>query len=214
MRRIFFIVILTSLSLVSFGQGKRLFLKVAPLSLLDPSYPTILLGAEVKPLAHWSGTMEYGIKTPSILIHWNDDLHNLKISKVRTELRYYLKNYKGFYFGLEYLHTQKVYTKNNSWYSNANGTYHFTSSQVKIGANGYAFKSGYNISLSKRLFLDLFIGLGERWVDVKHHAPDAVFSTDEPFTEWGSSTDLREGTERKIYGTLGFKLAYSIGKQY
>lgn len=212
MKKIIIVVCFLGLQLVVFGQEKFIALKLAPLSVIDPNYSSLVMGLEVKPFQNWGAVVEYGIKTPSLIGSEDLKSENIQLFKFRSELRLYTKNFEGLYFGVEYFTSQKKYTSYNSYYLHNQDLYDYESSNVDVKVYGYCLKSGSNIHLTKRLFLDVFFGLGQRWVNVNHQSENEELLGKFPKENvlLFDRIDEHEGITKKYHLAAGFKVGYRI----
>ena len=212
------------ISCIVSGQEQLCVVKVSPLSLLSPNYPALHVGLEFKSSCHWSFSADYGFKTPDILFKWNYSKIHIRQYKYRAEVRYYLGQYfNRTYLASEFHFIPKSYIRTDNWYSNSAGNFAFTSANVKTKDFGAVLKMGYNRDIKlgynkdvvKNLLLDIFIGLGPRWLQVKYSPTDANLV---PFPggldEWIVPNDQSEGTFLKLYFITGLRLGYIISRKW
>lgn len=205
---------LTAASIMCYAQEQeRLIIKLTPQHVLHPSIPTFTAGAEFKPFTHWSISLDLGVQTPSWLFNWNDDLTNVKLWRLRSEVRWYPFSYSRLYVAAQYSQSSKSYNRQNDYYINeARQQITYTSSDVKLVNHAYCVLLGKNVQLRRKFWLDFYGGLGQRFSNTAHtNVVDPMISTAVPFEEWNWWDDDRdEGNERFVYLVLGIKIGFVI----
>jgi hypothetical protein len=194
-------------------EQERLIIKLTPQHVLHPSIPTFTAGAEFKQFKHWSLSLDLGLQTPSWLFNWNDDLTNVKLWRLRSEIRWYPFSYSRLYVAAQYLQSSKSYNRQNDYYINeANQQITYTSSDVKLVNHGYCILLGKNFQLSRKFWLDFYGGLGQRFSNTAHtNVVDPMISTSVFEEEWNWWDDDRdEGKEKFVYLALGIKVGFVI----
>ncbi|HLK97170.1 MAG TPA: hypothetical protein VK364_05325, partial [Hymenobacter sp.] len=70
---------------------ERLLVKLAPLTLFDPSTSALMLGLEYRPIPRLGLELDYGFRFTGLQpFYWNRDKENLRYQKIKAEVRYYI----------------------------------------------------------------------------------------------------------------------------
>jgi Protein of unknown function (DUF3575) len=219
------LLLISLLSGIAQAQEKLWVLRTSPLTLLQPNYPALHIGVEYKTTTRWSFLTDYGFKTPDILSTRNQLKTNIRQYKTRAEARYYFNGFfDRMYVATEFFYIAKSFTKTNDWYSNPEGNFNYSSAHIKTDELGIFFKIGHNTKIrfafpkeiEEKIFLDLFMGVGPRWLWVKYFPVDATpiaIDTNMNQGQWATPIDQIEGHFLKSNFILGARLGYIISKK-
>jgi hypothetical protein len=175
--KIIFLLILFSVSFNAVSQksfktwkyniiDKGSYLKLNALSIADLSLPTIQPGYEYKFSDRLGAEIAIGIPLGFIGKRKTDSTF-FKYYKLRSTLKYYT-NRKDKYFGFEIFYTHAKYSRYyNSYYLGKKGPRYISDYTIsKKSVFGCDVKTGKNFLLSNKMFLESFVGIGIRFVNI------------------------------------------------
>jgi hypothetical protein len=178
-------------SLIAFAQQPKTIIKFCPLALLDDtSFPTIQGGIEIKLNNRISWYNEAGIKyRTSILDQTDTSFTKSSGFKLKTEVRYYLKKeyrikrhtLKGFYFAANAFFTRDVYNKELTYYTNTDTTLRNDAYNSKKKVLGLNVLLGMQQKLSNKFMIDIYLGIGIRYIDISNYHEEYNKNTDNLF---------------------------------
>lgn len=137
----------------------------------------------------------------------------LNIIKLVSEIKYYpQKAFAGRYFSFQAGYITRKFTANDSgWFFKGTSTIGYSSARIKSDVSFVSVKLGREINPGKKIFLDVFIGLGARYVCTVYEANDAYAMPDfldkrDSIIELAGYSWEDEGGIVKLHGTAGFRI--------
>ncbi len=157
-------------------QKHPLILKIAPLALLDPQTPVLLVGMEYIFHSHWGLEGNIGVnpfvtnatKPVDTYVRFDDHpSYNQYQLKLKSEVRYYLskkRTPKGVYFALEMYYVFVRAERDDFHYQYekvANIVYEYDHARIIKNLFGNNLKFGGQV-MGRRFGMDMFVGVGYR----------------------------------------------------
>lgn len=150
-------------------QSQNVSLKFSFLSLVDEaSFPTIQSGIEIKLSKKISWYNEVGIKYRKSYFEMADtNFTNSRGFKIKTEIRYYLTPNDEIYIGCNGFYTKDFHnTKAFYYYSNDSSMLLVDDFAAEKIVRGFNFIIGKEYPKWKRVYCDLYAGLGIRFISI------------------------------------------------
>lgn len=193
----------------------RLLLKIAPLTLFDPSTSALLLGAEFRPVPRVGLELDYGFRfTPLHLFNWNIKKENMRYQKFKAEARFYFPRteQKQWYVAAEGFYVPEEYDLGKgNFYRNAEFRA-YERAHIEKTIQGGALKAGMMRRLGQRFWLDAALGLGFRRIETEYTTQNerpGNYLYDAPEQNFLSKTP-DPGVQRKVHPALALRLAYTL----
>ena len=164
--------ILTVIFLLFFAnncQSQNVSLKFSFLSLVDePSFPTIQSGIEFKLSKKIGWYNEVGIKYRKSYYEMADtNFTNSRGFKLKTEIRYYFSTNGEIYIGCNGFYTKDFHnTKALYYYSNDSSMLMVDNFAAEKNIRGVNLIIGKQYEKWKRIYFDLYVGLGIRFISI------------------------------------------------
>lgn len=173
-------VIILMFSTIIFAQelkDSKWILKVNAAQLVDVvSYPTLQISAERKINPYFSVNAEFGyqlydfnkadtilLKSKGFKVNLEARLYLFKLLKSRTQSKT-----SELYVGLQLFHRKNQDTYNLKFISSDNNTLYSDDFGAKKTAHGFNIIIGNQISVSKKLVLEPFIGIGSLYIKTRN----------------------------------------------
>lgn len=150
---------------------ERLLLKLAPLTLLDPSTSALMLGLEFRPVPRLGIEVDYGFRfRPVQLLDWNQNKENLRYQKFKLESRYYIPRTERtqWYVAAEVFYVPQRYDLQRGTYERGDERRAYDRAHIEREVRGAALKAGQIRRLGQRFWLDMALGLGVRQREVRY----------------------------------------------
>ena len=215
--------ILPSICLLFFAincQAQNLSLKFSFLSLVDePSFPTFQSGVEYKWSKKISWYNEVGIKYRKSYYEMADtNFTNSKGFKLKTELRYYFAANEAIYIGGNGFYTKDFHnTKALYYYSNDSSMLMVDNFAAEKIVRGFNLIIGKQYQQWKRIYFDLYAGIGIRFVSIEQsdlevdHIRDVLKrSPDLNIPDNRIWMDVKGGSSVLPNFSMGIRICYSF----
>lgn len=193
----------------------RLLLKLAPLTLLDPSTSALMLGLEFRPVPRVGLELDYGFQfRPLQLFDWNLNKTNLRYHKFKLEGRYYIPRTKRkqWYLAAEAFYVPQSYTVGRGTYQRGDEQRAYDQAHIEREVGGGALKAGQMRRLGQRFWLDMALGLGVRAREVRYETQNERTANplfDSPNQNFLAATP-DPGRHTRVAPAAAFRLAYSL----
>ena len=219
-----FLLLLSFSGLTVFSQTPQTAIKFSPLCLLDDiSFPTIQSGIEFRLSQKISWYNEIGIKYRNSYIENYVDTSFIKSEgfKLKTELKYHIDKLFGVevdgYTGLNFFFTQDHHNTQIDYCHSYDTTIMTDDFGVKKNVLGCNLIIGKEMVLSKKLNIDLYAGLGIRYVYIAtineqyNKATDFIIRPiDVNIPSIRNQTDANAGNFIAPNLTLGIRICFKL----
>ncbi|MGB8192028.1 MAG: DUF3575 domain-containing protein [Chitinophagaceae bacterium] len=187
-------------------EGK-LFATLNITSLLDPITPTLQPGIEYRFSEKLSGELTFGIPVKM----WEgtsktDSTYN-RYYKLKTELRFFPSN-RFFYVGPAVFLTKKKYSDYDGGFSDGGDYYSYDFAKLDKTVIGIAIKAGRVFPLSEVFNLELFAGIGSRFVHLDAESTGLIKESSRP--RWFWRPPERVGWKTTVHLETGLKMSRTI----
>ena len=221
--RISIIVLLALFNFKAFSQSqKEVVIKFCPLALLDLNGPTIQAGIEVKLSNKIAWYNEFGIKLAGGISEYYSDTSFVVSGgfKIKSEIRYYLKNNNKFnrtYFAANIFFIHDLHNREIDYTPLADTSSKIDDFGVKKNVYGINVLYGRQKSLSKKIFIDIYGGVGLRLRNITtvnkeydKNINNIRGTIDPKIYQIGERADANAGFSILPNFTLGVRLCYRL----
>jgi Protein of unknown function (DUF3575) len=196
---------------------ERLLLKLAPLTLFDPSTSALMLGLEFRPVPRVGIEVDYGFRfRPLQLFSWNQNKENLRYQKFKLEGRYYIPRSERtqWYVAAEAFYVPQQYDLQRGTYERGDERRAYDRAHIEREVRGAALKAGQIRRLGQRFWLDMALGLGVRMREVRYQTQnertaDPLF--DAPNQNFLATTP-NPGRRTRLAPAAALRLGYTLLK--
>jgi|GEM_PF-2679021 len=196
---------------------ERLLLKLAPLTLFDPSTSALMLGLEYRPIPRLGLELDYGFRFTGLQpFYWNRDKENLRYQKVKVEVRYYIpRNEKmQWYVAGEAFYVPQEYDLKKGNFYRGGEFRAYDRAHIEREVRGAALKAGMMRRLGRKLWLDTAFGLGVRHREVRYETINerpGNLMFDAPEQNFIKATP-DPGTRTRLAPAAALRLGYTLVK--
>lgn len=200
-----------------FGQPCEHFFAIGltPTYLLDPITPSIGLSVEASLLPRVNVEVLYGYDLgvenkahPDPLATHHEYKLTLKyLSKEKT------KSGVHSYWGLDFFGSYNAYQKADDVFAEGRNYFYYEQADVIRQVAGLRLNYGFKQQLRKRIWLDIYAGIGTRYVDVAYRPVNSMLIDEANIPRerfW--SIDQNAGRKNTPAFIVGLKLEYNLGK--
>lgn len=193
----------------------RVLVKVAPLTLFDPSTSALMLGLEFRPVPRLGLEVDYGFRfTPLQMFYWNRNKENIRYQKFKVEARYYMprSESKQWYVAAEGFYVPQSYDLQRGTFERPEGRRAYDRAHIERKVRGTALKVGMMRRLGQRFWLDAALGMGIRWREVRYEtqnerSADPLF--DAPNQNFLAATP-DPGRQVRVAPAAALRLGYTL----
>lgn len=218
------VILCCFLAFSAYPQSRKVLVKLCPLALADVNMPTIQAGFECRLWGKITWYNEFGIKSAKNINERYVDTTVVASRgfKLKSEIRYYFRSkgqvtFDGPYFAANLFYITDMHNRKISYLQHGMPPARVNDFGVKKNVSGFNLVSGYQKSIAKNFFVDLYGGLGLRLRNIStvnkeyNKATDKLLDTTDPnITEIGERADTNGGFSFLPNLTLGIRICYRL----
>lgn len=236
---IFFYLFLNSFLLSSqnwLSDTTILAIKFSPSEVFNVAMPTLMAGVEIWPNDKWNFQLEYGLQSIGLFSYKHDNMdwqykkirfgmRRHFISDINKERKFSILGFFGKeplfkkwrrFIGLDIESAPESYVQESGLVRLSDGDwFSFATSKVFRQTKAFAFMAGAQVPLSQRSFMEIYVGLGIKLIDVRYELGRGATMLNPAFPVLIGPVgiDAREGGHGKPYFNVGVKFGFEALQQ-